>query len=116
MICLHGFELLSACVIIEHGNPKLCFRKVTGDPNVPAGRIYIKTEGVPLPRSKTSTKGSMQMRSDIESLDAFYWGNVSLVMKTLNTIVISHKDGEYHMIRYKMATALENIPKEDILE
>ena len=112
----HGVELLSARVVIEHGVPKVCFTKVTGDPNVPAGRISLKTEGIPVPGSKTSTTGLIQMRDKIDDQDGFYWGDMSVVMPNLNTIIINNF--HFKLVRFGYFTAIvsENIAREDILE
>lgn len=43
----HGFETFSTEIINENGTDKLIFRKITGDPVVPAGKVSIKFLTVP---------------------------------------------------------------------
>lgn len=43
----HGLEHFSTLIVKENKKDKLIIRKVTGDPNVPAGKISVKCDSVP---------------------------------------------------------------------
>lgn len=43
----HGIEVFYAMIIKEDDTEKLILRKITGDPNVPAGKVSIKCSCVP---------------------------------------------------------------------
>lgn len=43
----HGIEVFYAMIICEEGKEKLILRKITGDPNVPAGKVSVKCSSVP---------------------------------------------------------------------
>ena len=118
---LHGVEFLSARVVLEagcleHGCPKVCFTKVTGDPEVPAGRISIKTEGLLVPESKSTIKGSRQLRNDIDGQDGFFWSDASIRMLTLDKIKVMDKYGIIEILRYATDDVSGNKDRPDILE
>ena len=118
---LHGVEFLSARVVLEagclkHGCPKVCFTKVTGDPEVPAGRISIKTEGLLVPESKSNIKGSRQLRNDINDQDGFFWSDASIRMLTLDKIKVMDKYGIIEIMRYATNDVSGNKDRPDILE
>ena len=43
----NGFETFAAEIVNERGTDKFIFRKITGDPNVPAGKVSVKASKVP---------------------------------------------------------------------
>ena len=43
----HGIEVFYAMIINEEGKEKLILRKITGDPNVPAGKVSVKCSSIP---------------------------------------------------------------------
>jgi len=61
----HGIEHMSASIVNEDDVEKLCFRKITGDPNVPAGRVTIITASVPK-LGGPPVEAFVQSRSDID--------------------------------------------------
>ena len=70
----------------ENGLPKVCFTKVTGNEYVPAGRISVKTEGIPVIGDTCPINAFWQARQDKNDQDAFFWSNVKLTMPTPDKI------------------------------
>ena len=114
----HGIELFCSRIVIEKGSPKVCFTKITGDPNVPAGRISFKTEGVPVVGSNTSTKGFLQIRGDITNPNGFSWEDIEIEFPSPNSITylwfrINHR---CTLTRLETATVHETASELDTLE
>jgi len=121
---IHGLELFSSRIVIENGSPKVCFTKITGDPNVPAGRISVKTEKVPVVGSKTSTKGFMQIRCDISNPSGFSWEDIEVEFPSHNSITyLFHHQCDLNSInqrctltRLQTANVRESFSRQDTLE
>ncbi len=88
------------------------------DPNVSAGRISIKTVGVPVVGSKNSTKGFIQVRSDITNPNGFSWMDTQMEFRDSNTIsntVLAWQLSDI-LSRYRTVNAPETNFRQDILE
>jgi hypothetical protein len=114
----HGDELFSSRIVIENVVPKVCFTKITGDPNVPAGRISVKTEGVPVVGSNTSTKGFLQVRGDICDPNGFSWEDIELEFPSPNIIryIWIQLNLWCTLTRLETVNVHENALRQDILE
>ena len=66
-------ELLFSCIIFEFGASELWLRKLTGAPNVPAGKIYLKSKGIPVLDGEKFTNAVMQVREDENDPNGFEW-------------------------------------------
>ena len=70
----HGTEYVSVSVLCdEAGQLNLMARKVTGDPNVPCGRITWRTKGGIPVIGGPGVPFEMQVRDDINDVNAFHW-------------------------------------------
>ena len=66
----HGIESFSAFTFSEAGKNRFCLRKITGDPNVPAGRASIVASMLPIAGGEP-VSAKIQVRMDIYDKDGF---------------------------------------------
>ena len=78
----HGVEIFESFVINEDEKDKFVLRKVTGDPNVPAGRVSTKLNSVPKEFGETSVPGKIQVRANINDVNGFTWWNQEFSFKS----------------------------------
>lgn len=73
----HGSEYFNCYTLsssIKGKKSKLCFRKITGDAYVPAGKISLMIDGIPeVGGEKLSTR--LRYREDIYDVNGFKWKN-----------------------------------------
>ena len=95
----NGVDLLATQIIIEDFVPKFVLRKVTGTPNFPAGRIYIKTEGIPIIGKQIQVTGKMQDRKGKDEkgdnwkgydLKGFEWKDIDVSVPQSDIIIDQH--------------------------
>ena len=80
----------SAWMIVKYSDykiPKILFTKITGDHNLPAGKVTLQTYGIPLPGSGDSWPGKILIRKDKNDPNGFEWINVSIQRPSLNKII-----------------------------
>jgi hypothetical protein len=80
---------LSAWVIIKYSDykiPKILFTKITGDHNLPAGKVTLQTSGIPLHGNGESWPGKVLIRKDKNDPNGFEWIDVSIQRPSLNKI------------------------------
>lgn len=84
----HGIEYFYSYISIEIGVPKLKLRKITGDPNVPAGNISVICSGVPLVGGgeENFVAAKFQVRDDINDINGYSWMDVQLWSDNENLI------------------------------
>ena len=81
---------LSAWMIIKYSDykiPKILFTKITGDHNLPAGKVTLQTNGIPLPNNGDSWPGKVLIRKDKNDPNGFKWIEVSIQRPSLNKII-----------------------------
>ena len=94
----HGIEYMYVFAEeVAEGQIQLLARKMTGDPNVPAGKITWKLEQVPNFKAEPSEddkliKGQGQVRDDINDPNAFQWTPLALESATENEIKIKWEE------------------------
>ena len=82
----HGFEYqLVQTLVGKSGTAYLSARKITGDPNVPYGKVTWYIEGIPKWIDEGTevdevevVAGELQVRSDIRNVDGFSFENISI--------------------------------------
>ena len=83
----HGREYFAVSVCINgKGQEQLLLRKVTGDENVPAGRVSILTVDCIPQEGGAGVGGKIQLRGDITDINAFYFEDVTISIIDHNTI------------------------------
>jgi len=84
----HGIEFFYCYISVCNGERKLRLRKITGDPNVPAGNISVKCDGVPLVSGgeKNFVSARFQVRDDINDPNGYSWMDVQLWSESENLI------------------------------
>lgn len=103
----HGIEIFAFSVIDDHeGLPeRLIGRKITGDPNVPAGRLSQVTDGIPKARG-SPVRGRCQIRADTMGKGAFYgWDDTEVSVDDV-------EEGRHQTITVKVGggdTALDQV-------
>ena len=70
--------------------PLINFTKITGDPNLPAGKVSLISEGIPLPGNNDSQPGKVLIRKDKEDPNGFEWIEVRVHRTSVNTITTTH--------------------------
>jgi len=68
----HGREFFVLSEAIDAGEARLFARKITGDPNVPAGRLTFRSASLPQ-RGGAKVDAEIQIRMDQTDLDGFLW-------------------------------------------
>jgi hypothetical protein len=64
-------------------------RKITGDPNVSAGKVSVKLDNVP--ELDEQTKAKIMIRKDHTDMKDFVWHNSGVVCTSYNMIITDHK-------------------------
>jgi hypothetical protein len=67
----------------------LLLRKITGDPNVPAGRVSVKLDNVPELDEKTTAK--IMIRTDRYDPTDFNWHDSGAICQSYDMIITDHK-------------------------
>ena len=86
-------KILSAWMIVRYWDcrtPQILFTKITGDPNLPAGKVSLISEGIPLPGNNDSQPGKVLIRKDKEDPNGFEWIEVRVHRTSVNTITTTH--------------------------
>ena len=92
----HGIEFFAASVFVVSGVEALFLRKITGDPNVPAGRVSMKTMQMPT-LGGPEVPGFIQIRNDIHDKNGFTWMPTTVTRPTENEIHSSHFGGRVYI-------------------
>ena len=82
-------KCLSAWMIVklwDYSLPKILFTKITGDQNLPAGKVSIQMDGIPIPGDGKSWLGKVLIRKDKNDPNGFEWIDVSIQRPSLNKI------------------------------
>jgi len=89
-------------------------RKITGDPNVPAGRVSQKVNGVP--KLNEIMSGKIQLRSDIYDPNAFYWSETEVFVESYDKIVATWIKTNLVLTFFRVETQKEekDLIKDDI--
>ena len=85
----HRRKILSPWMIVRYWDcrtPQILFTKITGDPNIPAGKVSLISEGIPLPGNNDSQPGKVLIRKDKEDPNGFEWRQVRVHRTSVNTI------------------------------
>ena len=86
----HGIETFGFSVIHVGHTERLIGRKITGDPNVPAGRLSQVTVGIP-EEGGDEVSGICQCRDDIDDSDAFYGVPTKVTLTEGDIVSIVHR-------------------------
>ena len=82
-------KCLSAWMIVklwDYKIPKILFTKITGDQNLPAGKVSIQMDGIPLPGDGNSWPGKVLIRKDKQDPKGFKWIDVNIQRPSSNKI------------------------------
>ena len=85
----HRRKILSPWMIVRYWDcrtPQILFTNITGDPNIPAGKVSLISEGIPLPGNNDSQPGKVLIRKDKEDPNGFEWIEVRVHRTSVNTI------------------------------
>ena len=83
----HGREYFAVSVCVNgNGGAHLLLRKVTGDENVPAGRLSILTDGEIPAIGGGAVPGKCQIRSDINDKNGFSYEAATVAIEDFDTI------------------------------
>jgi len=87
----HGIEYVFLSIMNDKGVPQLAARKITGDENVPCGRITWMTKSGPPTVGGPGTPVQVQVRSDTSNTNGFSWMDIGdLEAVSLDEIRIRH--------------------------
>ena len=70
----------------DHNIPKILFTNITGDQNLPAGKVSIQTDSIPLPSNNKSWPGKVLIRKDKSDPNGFEWIDVMIQRPSLDKI------------------------------
>ena len=109
-------ELLFSCIVFEHNTSELWLRKLTGDSNVPAGKISLKTKGIPVLESEKFTNAVMQMREDENDPNGFKWMKSKLRFPNKNEMVFEVEESgfKWELGHYDTNIKSEGVSKPEI--
>ena len=85
-------KILSAWMIINYIDskvPQILFTKIRGDPNLPAGKVAMICNGIPLPGSSDSKPARVLIRKNKEDPDGYRWIDVNIQKPSVDTIKTS---------------------------
>ena len=83
-------KCLSAWMIVklwDYKIPKILFTKITGDQNLPAGKVSIQMDGIPLPGDGNSFDGKVLFRKDKNNPNGFDWIKVIIQRPSSNKMI-----------------------------
>jgi hypothetical protein len=83
-------KCLSAWMIVklwDYSLPKILFTKITGDQNLPAGKVSIQMDGIPIPGDGKSWSGKVLIRKDKNDPNGFKWIDAKIQRPFSNKII-----------------------------
>ena len=90
-------KILSAWMIVKYCDseiPQILFTKIRGDPNLPAGKVAMICDGIPLHGSFNPQKARVLIRKNKDDPNGYEWINVYVQKPTITTISTSRIKSE----------------------
>ena len=74
---------------VQDGKERFCLRKISGDKNVPAGRLSIDSES-PTTNLNEMISTDIQLRDDTTNVNTFYWEPCELCRSSKTTLCLKY--------------------------
>ena len=81
----NGMQFLAPLIRVGDAYPTHTLTKITGDSNLPAGKLFIVTEGLPI-LAQSTVKNARQQNLRDEENSSFVWNKVEIMSPNVNTM------------------------------
>ena len=90
----NGMQFLAPLVRVGEESPTHTLRTISGDSNLPAGKLFIVTTGLPILAQSTVTNGRQQNVHEVtktvgSSNKSFGWNKVEIMSPNVNTLEVT---------------------------